>query len=358
MDGTAAASGPSFEINAETFSSQARSRKSRRAPPAGGGDDRLLIKTTGAGVWRGSRVRPCEDALRDPKKTKDEAAAWRAMGRARHNEGLPDLDVVAQELGAAIQHQVIPRLLSAHGCVSEAQASGGQAVGHRVVQDDAQLVGLDGEGLAHLAVTGGDRAVITACEQLLRAGIDRDAVFLDRLAPAARALGEFWRTDVYSFVDVTLGMCRLRQAFETLRAQDVSPEAGGEAFRALIAPAPGETHAFGAAMIARLFSQAGWAVTEETPGDEVVLLDHLRSRRFELLGLSVNADHALEGLAGFVLKAKRESKNRDLVILLGGSLIAARPEIAREVGGVAAPCEPRRAIAEAELMVRRAVRRM
>jgi methanogenic corrinoid protein MtbC1 len=267
---------------------------------------------------------------------------------------------IAQELSEAIRSQVIPRLLSAHGCAPHPIAASASLSRCAATPspDPAPNSTLDSAAIAHLCVRADGAAVEAACRGLLAEGLSRDGVFLERMAPAASLLGEFWRDDVYSFVEVGLGMCHLRQAFERLRAEEADPLLGSDGFSVLIAPAPGETHGFGAALIARLFTQAGWAVTAENPGDEQAILGQLRARRFELLGLSLNTDRALEGLAGFVLKAKRESKNQNLIILLGGSLIAARPEIAREVGAIAAPNDPRRAIDEAEQIVRRAVRRM
>jgi methanogenic corrinoid protein MtbC1 len=278
--------------------------------------------------------------------------------RAQNSE--IDPIAIAAELGEAIRQQVIPRLLSAHGCAA-----------YETRHDDARLqmqsapglenhrahAALDVAGVAHLAVRGDAIALDAACRHMIDAGMSRDDVFLDRLAPAARLLGEFWRDDTYGFADVALGVCRLRQTFESLRTDELEPQERPDCFRVLIAPAPRETHGFGAAMIGRLFSQAGWAVTVQNPGDEDTVLGLLRTNRFELLGLSLNTDLALEGLSAFVLKAKRESKNQNLTILVGGSLIAARPEIAREVGVIAAPSDPRRAIDEAEKIVRRAVRR-
>lgn len=212
--------------------------------------------------------------------------------------------------------------------------------------------------LAHLAVRDSASSVGALLEAEIRAGLSLDVVFLERLAPAARLLGDFWNDDVYSFTDVTVGLCRLRQAFEELRSRLPEPPMRQEHFSVLVSPAPGDQHSFGAAMIAHLFSQAGWSVFNEARGDEDVLLRSLRVRRIDLLGLSLNTDHALERLPGFVLKAKRESKNQDLVIMIGGSLIGARPDIARELGVLAALGDPHEAIEEAEHLVRRAARRM
>jgi methanogenic corrinoid protein MtbC1 len=212
--------------------------------------------------------------------------------------------------------------------------------------------------IAHLAVRDSADALVALLDSDLCAGLTPERIFLERLAPAARLLGEMWSNDIYSFTDVTVGLCRLRQAFEELRARLPDPGIHPDQFSVLVSPAPGDQHSFGAAMIAHLFTQASWSVFNEIRGDEDVLLRSLKARRFDLLGLSLNTDHALERLPGFVLKAKRESKNQDLVIMIGGSLIGARPEIARELGVLAALSDPYGAIEQAEHLVRRAARRM
>lgn len=305
-----------------------------------------------------------------PRRRGDGRAAQApdAATNARNADVSSAIQDVDTQLSGAIEREVIPRLLRAHsGAVTANVAS--SLTKSAPTRHSARASGVpvapqgpacspQAEAVAHMAIRTGAQAVRLVVERLMQDGASREAVFLEVLAPAARRLGDFWRDDVYAFTDVAIGLCHLRQVFEGLRlhdAQTVEPE---DRFTALIAPAPGDTHSFGAAMIAHFFVQAGWSVIAEGATEESGLLRLLKRQHVDLLGVSLNTEHALECLYGFVLKAKHVSRNRDLVVILGGSLIGARPEVARECGAYAAPADPGQAIAQAELLVRRAARRM
>lgn len=298
-----------------------------------------------------------------------------------------------QSLAATIEAEIIPRLLMAHRdaqrtdvcadvlhhastMLAESQdmdmpplmaaqrkmkaKRGGADAAAQLDAVDAQteVAPLENAEFAHLAVSEDFQTLMRVVEKRLSQGMALDTVFLTILAPAARSLGIFWEDDTYSFADVTVGLCRLRQVFEELKLRLPSPPAPAEQFSVVIVQAPGDQHSFGAAIVAHLFAQAGWSVMNECLSDQSDVLRLLRSRHVDLVGISVNTDYGLEELGAFVLKIKRESKNRDLAIILGGSAVAARPDIAKEFGAFAASRESSHVIDQAERIVRRAARRI
>jgi MerR family transcriptional regulator, light-induced transcriptional regulator len=359
------------------FQGKAQARKRK----AGDGLNSTLRQSrTSTDISASTSAQRCESTLEDRRKPI--AASHETHCSAPQTRGCAEAAAArspvakARDLSATVEAEVIPRLLMAHSaglCHAPAleAARAGLSRYSADAGNGAPRRGVDGRGVqaadapldatiaAQMAVHEGATALVARIDMHVQAGMTLSSVFLDVLAPAARLLGTLWMDDLYSFADVTIGLCRLRQAFEELRSEQSGPLQGqGEHFTALVAPSPGDDHGFGAAMISHLFTQAGWAVLNEGRGDADVLLRILKTQHIDLLGLSLNTDQALEPLPGLVLKVRQESKNRALVVFIGGSLIGARPEIAREVGAIAAPADPFQAIEMAEQIVRRAARRM
>ena len=126
--------------------------------------------------------------------------------------------------------------------------------------------------------------------------------------PAMRRLGEMWTDDRASFVDVTIGLCRLHEALHRISEQSDAqdkPEAV-EAPSILIAVAPGEQHVFGVLMAGELFRKQGWSVTTETSGDAATITALMASRRFDMAGLSISHDGATDGVTRLIKAMRKE----------------------------------------------------
>jgi methanogenic corrinoid protein MtbC1 len=122
--------------------------------------------------------------------------------------------------------------------------------------------------------------------------------------------------------------------------------------RILLVPAPGEQHTFGLVMVAEFFRHAGWEVWFETPQTTADLSRLVRGEWFTVVGMSVGCETPLSCVAPAILAARRASCNRTLGVMIGGALVNARPELVSLMGADATACDGRRAVAQAEGVVR------
>jgi methanogenic corrinoid protein MtbC1 len=160
-----------------------------------------------------------------------------------------------------------------------------------------------------------------------------EVLCLNLLQPAARQLGEMWMEDLASFTDVTIGMLRLHEGLNAVTglARDTVQE-GRRRHRILLAPAPGDDHRFGLAMVGAFFQQAGWMVTtahQESIGDIEAML---RRDWYGVFGVSVSAEAHLAPLAAALPRLRAASRNSTIPVLVGGPVFIARPELVQKIG--------------------------
>ncbi|MEM8635025.1 MAG: hypothetical protein AAGF33_08610, partial [Pseudomonadota bacterium] len=124
---------------------------------------------------------------------------------------------------------------------------------------------------------------------LVADGLAVEDVFLKLMGPAARVMSDKWVADELSFVDVTIGLCRLH---ELLRNNSIARDrrtplnAEGQP-SILLSVMPGDQHLFGVQMAAEFFRRDGWQVVCETVSDIEGLAQILANRRFDAVGLSL-----------------------------------------------------------------------
>jgi methanogenic corrinoid protein MtbC1 len=165
-------------------------------------------------------------------------------------------------------------------------------------------------------------------------GHEVTSILIELCAWAARELGELWTDDRASFVDVTIGVCRLHDIVRRFSGTTESTRASlpSTAPSILIASAPGEQHVFGVLMASELFRQQGWNVTTETSSDAGAILRQVSNRRFDLAGLSVSHDGAVGNLTGLISAMRAAAKNPSMKLLAGGHLFQHSPHIAEVIG--------------------------
>lgn len=225
----------------------------------------------------------------------------------------------AHSLATLIHDEIIPRLVRAHG------------------HDHGAIAGAPGAAdvdlLARRAMVEDSWMLLSHVDQWLAAGVDVPTLLLDLLAPAARRLGEFWEEDLVDFVDVTMGMWRLQELVHAIaqRSPGMAPDPGAPR-RALFAPVPGETHGFGALVVEELFRRDGWDTTGARPDTLAALVAAVGERPLDLVGLSVSCDRFVPGLSGLIGAVRRTVRNPALIVMVGGPVFAAAPELAEDVG--------------------------
>lgn len=166
-----------------------------------------------------------------------------------------------------------------------------------------------------------------------RAGADVAELMLNVLTLAARELGDMWLEDSCSFADVTIGMHRLTMMLVDLEPPHADPLArpqhGGTV---LLAPAPGDQHGFGLAMVGFFLRQAGWDVRADIAGEPEAILRQTAARHYDVVGFSIGHERAIAPVADLIAGVRRVSRNRRVVVVVGGPMMIGRPDRAREMG--------------------------
>ncbi|MDO9707452.1 cobalamin B12-binding domain-containing protein [Paracraurococcus lichenis] len=251
----------------------------------------------------------------------------------------------------AIEDAVLPRLLLARG------ASRAVLPGPDAPREAAPTAG-DAEALFGL-LTRDDRDGIAQLVVALRGrGVPIGRIFLDLLAPAARALGRAWEEDRCDFGTVTLGLLRLQHTLRDGMAeflQEVRPPA--QPRRILLVLPPGEQHSFGRDMLAGFFRRAGWSVWDPPPRSSRDFAGLVRRQRFEVIGISASTTARLDAIAGWIRTVRRSLLNGDAGIMVGGPLFAGQPEHVALVGADATASDGNHAILQAERLLSLLTRR-
>jgi methylmalonyl-CoA mutase cobalamin-binding subunit len=143
--------------------------------------------------------------------------------------------------------------------------------------------------------------------------------FIARVAsPLMASLGELWCDDRASFVAVSIATERLRLAIDTFFA-DEDFKLAPHAPRILITGFEAPQHNFGAFLLGKTFSHAGWLVEQrlwnEPAGSPLALA---AQRNFEVFALSVGVPYSIAHLKSTITKLRTSAKNKDMVIALGG----------------------------------------
>jgi methylmalonyl-CoA mutase cobalamin-binding subunit len=135
-----------------------------------------------------------------------------------------------------------------------------------------------------------------------------------------------WRGDTIGFAELAFAFYLLRHLIDhaTLRAPGpmLPVMAAADDLRILVALAHGETHSFGAQILAAELAAQGWAVTLDLSGEAGRLRARITDERFDVLTLSVGHDGALHGLADLIADLRHLSLQARLSVILGGAALA------------------------------------
>jgi methanogenic corrinoid protein MtbC1 len=161
-------------------------------------------------------------------------------------------------------------------------------------------------------------------------GMGMAALFETLLAPTARRLDKLWFEDECDFLDVTLGVTRLRSLLRTSVQVVNGPAAPGRS--ALLVTAPRERHFFGLEVVGAFLESSGW--------DTVVCLGRsmsddahaAESQWFSVLGVTVSDEAHLDGAARAIETVRRRSANPSISVMVGGWALRGRPDLAARIG--------------------------
>lgn len=241
-------------------------------------------------------------------------SAWPSAWAARDDTGQR-----LAHLAQTLETEVIPRLVGAH----------------RSERPDAspELPPASIGAFVELLRQGGEAEVRAAVADLHRKGLSTETIFLGVLAPAARRLGELWLSDQCDFSTVTVCLGRLQSLL-----REWSPTFGREVEhppngrRILLAQHPREQHSFGLSMVAEFFRRDGWEVLGGVGGSVPDPSAQVARDWFDVVGFSVGSETLLDWLQERIAEVRASTRNRSVLVLVGGPLFALRPALAQAVG--------------------------
>ena len=181
------------------------------------------------------------------------------------------------------------------------------------------------------AILGADpSAADRLFERLRDRGLTVESLFETLLAPTARRLGELWNEDVCDFVDVTIGVNRLRILLERYTQAPVAP--GDARRRALLIAPPGEGHLFGLEMIASFLRASGWEAMLELGRNAQENAAAAAAGWFAVVGVTISKAEGLGDAARSIKAVRRASLNPQISVVAGGSAVQGRPDLAARIG--------------------------
>lgn len=289
--------------------------------------------------------------IRHTPTSRDGWGAKESSGR--HSNGHDDGQQYREEaadrmswLMRTIETEIIPRLMLAHKPAGERLGSQGAPCAMPTPHDVAEL--------ARVVLEQGAEASAVYVAGVRASGVALDHIYTDLLAPVARRLGELWEADLCDFTQVTVGLWRLQQVmydlspiFQRGAARGVPPK------RAMLVPVPGSQHSLGVFMVSEFFRRAGWDVWGGPKVSRNELLQAANKSWFDVIGFSVSTETQLPELASVILALREVSRNPAVTIMVGGPLLALRPELVKGVGADLLASDAAEAVFRAESLVGR-----
>ncbi len=251
-------------------------------------------------------------------------------------------------LANTLETDVIPRLVRAHERDAAPAPTAVEVPREREV-----------EAFTTLVLGASDEAIATSIAGWRERGLSMTSVYVDLLAPAARHLGVLWTEDRCDFASVTVGLGRLQRLL-----REYSPTFGTEighppnGRRVLLAQPNDEQHSFGLSMVAEFFRRAGWEVLGGIGGAVQDPSAQVAREWFDAVGFSIGSQTRLDWLKERIATVRAASRNRDVVVMVGGPLFTLDPTLAGLVGADVSGHDGGTAPEQAEhLLVERVTRR-
>jgi MerR family transcriptional regulator, light-induced transcriptional regulator len=222
------------------------------------------------------------------------------------------------KLARALEADVIPRLVGAHSHAPRAP-----------VHLEAREI----EGFVALLRNGSDAELGAAVAAIHRRGFAVEGIFLELFAPAARHLGDLWVADRCDFSTVTICLGRLQRLLREWSpafGHEVEHPANGR--RVLLAQHPEEQHSFGLSMVAEFFRRAGWEVLGGVGGAVPDPSAQVSREWFDAVGFSIGGQTRIDWLKERIAQVRKVSRNRAVVVLVGGPMFVLEPALAQSVG--------------------------
>ncbi|MGJ3648917.1 cobalamin B12-binding domain-containing protein [Sphingomonas sp. GlSt437] len=220
------------------------------------------------------------------------------------------------KLAAIIAGEIIPHLVRLHRDVPLSE-----------IIPDVHPTEADIHELAHIVLGPEGDAAAAYVMALRHRGVSAETLFVELLAPTAKLLGEMWHRDECDFIDVTLGVARLQKL---LAVGNATHRAAMPTDRRsiLVATAPGEQHHFGVAMLEQLLDANRWTIVSDHHASFDSLCTAVDEHWLAVVALSLGTDSLADDLKHAIGLIRSHSRNKAVRVMVGGSSISRRPELA------------------------------
>jgi methanogenic corrinoid protein MtbC1 len=193
---------------------------------------------------------------------------------------------------------------------------------------------------------------IAFIEKVRSRGVTLSNIYLELFAPVANELGNQWKADSLSFLDVTRAVGKLQSLVHAIDYDQPTSRPIEPGHRIVFSSAPDEQHVLGILIICRLFEMEGWDVAGGAgfqAGDE--LTDLVQNEWFGVVGFSASTEQRALRLKQTITDLRESSLNKSISVLVGGTVFAHNPEICTEIGADAVALDVSDAIAKAEMLL-------
>lgn len=241
-----------------------------------------------------------------------------------------------------LEAQIMPRLLQ---------------VTRQDAEQSIQALGVgpsaaDVEAFSELCAAGDRKACHALIQRLRGEGLQPEHLLVELVAPAARRLGQRWDEDSLDFTSVTVGLVLMHELVHDFGYEiHDGPQESGTVRRVMLASAPGSQHVLGLSIVSEFFRKAGWQVVLEVSPSSAELCRAVGNEWFDLVGLSVALDSQLPELPGLVSRLRKDSRNPQIPVMLGGPIFLMRELNAQQLGAQAICLDARESISIATALV-------
>lgn len=176
------------------------------------------------------------------------------------------------------------------------------------------------------------RAFQDLAKALLLKSVDIEEYMSQVISGAAMVLGEWWANDRISISAVGLGTNRLKElVYELADERTRLNRKPFNPFKVAMASPGDSQHTLGPTVAAEIFHLHGWSVTSGPHITLEMTPDLVAHEHFDLLGITLSLDRDLLLGHKFISQCRKVSRNRHLVVVVGGTQAFLRPNLAKEV---------------------------
>jgi MerR family transcriptional regulator, light-induced transcriptional regulator len=277
-----------------------------------------------------------QSALNDLSGDSNDTSWTDALAAVERDNCEPDEPEILALLAQVVEGEIIPRLMLAHQTFAPTDSKSSPPTN---LPDD------EIENFAKLTVAGEVDDLEDYIVGLTRKGVPEEAVYLELMAPAARKLGIYWEQDDVSFADVTIGLGRLQTLLYRISSRHRSTyETQASVGKGLFVTPHGAQHSFGIRMVDDLFRRAGWKTICEPDISIQDLVALVSNNSFNLVGLGLSVESQIDIAEKMITEVRAASRNRNVKIMLGGSLLTNRADINERLGADFCALDAREAV--------------